>query len=196
VEPAGHVDDGTVAEEARDRCRIERRRHDDDAQIIPGQPGLARERDRDVRVDAPLVEFVEDDRANAGQQRIALQPRGENALGDDEQLGIGREAPLEADLPTDLAPERLAALGRDARGDRARRHAAGLEQEDGTVGGERRRHAGGLAGARRRGDDERPRAPHLGHDGVEVRIDRERWSYEALAPTPTGQLTPVPPRPQ
>ena len=75
--------------------------------------------------------------AKAGQQRIGLQARGQDAFGDDEQPGRGAEAAVEADLPADLAAERPAALVGDPRRDRARRDAPRLQQDD----ADRRRRA-------------------------------------------------------
>ena len=50
-----------------------------------------------------------------GQQRIGLQPCGQDAFGDDEQPRLGAEAALEAHLPADLAADRPAALVGDPR---------------------------------------------------------------------------------
>ena len=93
-----------------------------------------------------------------GEQRIGLQARGQDAFGDDEQPRVGAEPAIEAHLPADLAAEGPAALVGDARGDRPRGHASRLQQDDGTVGDERRRHARGLSGAGRGGDDRGARA--------------------------------------
>src|SRR5712672_3646359 len=107
------VDDRTSVEKRRHRSRLERRRHDDDPEISPRAPGLARQRDRKIGVDAALVKLVEDDGGEVRQQRIALQARGEDAFGYDEQPRVGAEAALESDLPADLAAERPALLMRD-----------------------------------------------------------------------------------
>ena len=82
---SGHVDDRAAVEKRRHRGRVERRRHDDDPQVVARAPGLPRQRDREVGVDAALVKLVEDDRAEVGEQRIGLQARGQHAFGDDEQ---------------------------------------------------------------------------------------------------------------
>ena len=84
VEPPRHVDDRTAVEERSHRICVERRRHHDDAQIVACAPGLARQRQREVGMDAALVEFVDDDGAELRQERIGLQPRSQNAFGDDE----------------------------------------------------------------------------------------------------------------
>ena len=115
VKASGHIDDGTAGEERGDGARVERRRHDHDSQVVAREPRLFRQRDRQVGVHAALVEFVEHNRAKAGEQRIGLQARGQHAFGDDEQSGVSSESALEPDLPADLAAERPAALARDAR---------------------------------------------------------------------------------
>ena len=115
-------------------------------------------------MNAALVKLVEDDGREIGEERIGLQPRGQDALGDDEQPGVGAEPAVEAHLPADLAAERPAALVGDARGDRTGGHAARLQQDDRAVGDERGRDARRLAGAGRRGDDRGARAPEVVDD--------------------------------
>ncbi len=168
-----HVDYRTLAEKRRDGARIERCRHDDDAEIVARAPGLPRQRNRQVAVDAALVELVDDDGGELRQQRIALHARREDAFGDDEQACVRAEAALEADLPTDLAAERPSALGGNPCGDRARGHAPRLKQDDGTVGQQRRRHTRGFAGAGRGGHDGGTRSPDGVEDRIEEWIDRE-----------------------
>ena len=55
------------------RRRVERRRHHDDPQIVARPPGLPRQREPEIGVHAALVELVEDDGAEAGEQRILLR---------------------------------------------------------------------------------------------------------------------------
>jgi hypothetical protein len=78
-------------------------------------------------VDAALVELVEDDHVEIAQQRIRLQPRGQDAFRRDEQARPRVEAALEADLPADLLADRPAALVGDAARERASGDAARLE---------------------------------------------------------------------
>ena len=96
---------GQSAEESRHRLRIERCRHHDDAKIGSRQPGLLRQREAEIGVDAPLVKFVDDDRRDIAQQRIVLKVGGEDALGDDEEARVAGELPLEADVPADFAAD-------------------------------------------------------------------------------------------
>jgi hypothetical protein len=123
---------------------------------------------------AALVEFVEDDRVEPGQERIGLEPCGEDAFGDDQQPRRRGEAPLEANLPADVVTQRPAALLRDAPRDGARRDAPGLQQDDGAIGRQRRREARRLAGARSRGDDRRARSTDGVENAKDVGIDRKR----------------------
>ena len=98
---------------------------------------------------AALVEFVEDDRAEVGEQRILLQTSGKDAFGREEHGCRRAEAPVEPDVPPDFVANRPALLIRDASGEAPRRHAPRLEHDDGSVPGERRRDAGRLPGAGR-----------------------------------------------
>ncbi len=106
VKRARHVHDGRITEKARDRLHVERRRHHDDAQIVPRKPRLTRQRKPEVGVNASLVELVEDDRREVREQRILLKARRQYPFGDDEQTRIARRTLVEADLPADFAPER------------------------------------------------------------------------------------------
>ena len=122
----------------------------------------------------------------SAEQRILLEARGQDALGDDQQARVGGEAALEAHVPPHLAAECPALLVRDAprhgaRGDAPRlqhEHAAGVDQ--------RRRHARGLARARR-GNQHRcaPRsqnAPELGDGGLDGQcVERHGWRVYTAA---------------
>ena len=66
--PAGHVDHRTVAEVTRDARGIDRRGHHDQPEVGARTPGLARERQPDVGVDAALVELVDHDRPQTRRQ--------------------------------------------------------------------------------------------------------------------------------
>ena len=149
---AGHVDDRTVTQKCGDAGRVDRGGHHHDAEIAAREPCLPRERDAEIRVQAALVELVDDDGSDVAEQRILLQPRGQDAFGDDGQAGVGGGAAIEPDVPSHLAAERPALLGGDAPRDRARGHASRLQQQDRAVAHERGRHARRLSRARRRGE--------------------------------------------
>ena len=71
VKGARHVHDRRIAEKARDRLDVERRRHHDDSQVVAREPCLPRQREPEVGMNASLVEFVEDD---GGESRRAADP--------------------------------------------------------------------------------------------------------------------------
>ena len=102
---------------------------------------------------AALVELVENDSAELGEEGIALEPRGQDTFGDDQEPRVSGEAPLEPNLPPDLAPEGPSPLVRDPRRNRSCGHAPWLKQDDGAIVGERGRNAGSFSRARLRGDD-------------------------------------------
>jgi hypothetical protein len=124
---ARHIDDRTAVEVRRHARAVDRRRHDNESEIVARMPRLPRERKAEIRVDAALVELVDDDRAEARQQRIALEPRGEDAFGRDEEPRLGRVAAIEPHVPADLASDRPALLVCDAPRNRARRHPPRLQ---------------------------------------------------------------------
>ena len=169
--------DRAVVEEARDRSGVERRRHHDEPKLRARPPRLARERQRQVRVQAALVELVEHDRPEAREQRVGLQAPRQHALRGHQQPRVLREAPLEANLEAHLLAERPAVLLGDPPRDRARGHAPRLQQEDRPVGDERRRHARRLPRSGRRHEHEGARGPqHLG-DAADVRVDGKRREH-------------------
>ena len=85
-------------------------------------------------MDASLVKLVEHDGAKVGKQRIALQPRGQDAFGSDEEPGLGAEAAFETHVPANLASNRPAALGGDVLGDGAGGHRLGSRTMTGPSG--------------------------------------------------------------
>ena len=85
-----------VAEKRRDARSIERRGHDDEAQIL-AQPRLRVERERktEIRIERAFMEFIEDHRSDVGERRILENEAGEHALGHNLEAGIAREARTE-----------------------------------------------------------------------------------------------------
>ena len=169
-----------ASEEAGHRRRVERGRHDDELQIrARGLLEAAQQRQRQVALEVALVELVEHDHAHAGQAGLGDQPAGEQPLGDEAQPRPGPGHLLEADLPAD----RLAGPLPQLLGHAPRRHAGRepprLEDDDLAVAGQAGREqrggdAGGLAGAGRRLDDERPAPAQGRHDVGEDGVDGER----------------------
>jgi hypothetical protein len=103
-------------------------------------------------VDAALVEFVEDDGRELGEERILLQPRREHPLGRDQQAGVTAEPAIEPDVPADFPPDGPSLLRRDPTRNRPGCGASRLEQNGGTALEERRGHSRRLAGAGLRHD--------------------------------------------
>jgi len=171
VQPSRDLNDRASVEIRSDPAGVERCRHDDDTEVVARAPCLLRERERDVCMNAPLVELVDDDRPKFGDERIALHSRRQHAFGDDKQACRAAVAPVEANLPADLATKRPAAFLRNAVRNRPRRRAARLQQHDRSILDERRRHASGFSGAWLRGNDQGARASDLIDDRGDERID-------------------------
>ena len=168
----GHGPHRRPVEKTRHLTDVERRGHDDDAEVRASEPGLPGQGQTEVGMDASLVELVQHDRGEVREQRILLQARRQDPFRDDEQTGIAGEALLEPDLPSDLAPNRPTLFLRDSRRHGACRHAPWLQQDHGTGRGQRWRHPGALARARRGGEDQRAMTIDLRAD---VRERRRRW---------------------
>src|SRR5207249_9672023 len=73
METARHIDHGAAVKKPRYRSRVERRGHDDEAEVAAGAPRLFRERDGEVGVDASFVKLVENDCREVRDQRILLK---------------------------------------------------------------------------------------------------------------------------
>ena len=180
-----------VAEETGDFTGIEGRGHHHDAEVVTRVEGLLRQREREVGVDAALVEFVEHDDVEVAQQRIGLQSRGEDAFGGHQELGSIGEALFEADLPSDLFSDTPAALFGDPPRERACRHPPRLQKDRLADLRQSWRDSCRLPRSRR-GDDHRGAVrPHVRFDFSDVGIDRERrLHHTALWRTKTISITP------
>ena len=156
VRPPLARDDRRIAEERRDRVGLERRGHHDDAEIGARLLGDFRgERETEVALESPLVELVEHDRADAREERIRLHESKPDPVRNREDARPFARAPVESYVITDLVADRRTALACDPPRGRARGDAARLDQHDRAGTGQsgiedRRRDAGGLAGAGRR----------------------------------------------
>ncbi len=175
------LEHGAIAEEPGDGPGVHRGRHDDQDQVVADRlADLAEEGQGEVGVQAPLVELVEHDRADAFEEGVGDELAVEDALGHHAEAGPGPVPLLEADVVADLLAERPAVLVGDPprhgpRGDPPR-----LEQDQrGVVVGEqagaddRRRDAGRLARPRGRDQDQGPALPQPRHDLGQERIDRQ-----------------------
>ncbi len=135
---------------------IQRGRHRHDAQVIAHlRLHIQRQRQTQVAGQMTLVEFVEQQHADAFQHRVVLDQPGQDAFGDDFDAGARGGLVLEADAISHRLANRLAQLARHELRRAAGRHAARLQHHDLAAGQPRRvqqrqRHLGGLAGAGRR----------------------------------------------
>ena len=146
---ARHIHHGAITEKRRDGVGVQRGGHHEEAKIIAGEPGLASQRQAHVRVDAPLVKFVEYHGGEAREQRVLLQARCEDAFSDHQEPRVLSEPAFEPYLPADFAAQRPVAFFRDASRHRPGGDAARLQQQHGARIHERGRDARGLTGARR-----------------------------------------------
>ena len=181
IRPPFDPDDRAAAEERRDRLGVERGRHHDRIRSSrTDSADLAKQGEGQVGVQAPLVELVEDDGADAFEERVGEELAGEDALGRDAQPGPRADPPLEADLVADLLAQRPAVLLGDPPRRGAGRDAPGLEHDERRVRwgkfavmDQGRRHTRRLARAGRRDQDEAAMPPGEGNDFREVRVDRQ-----------------------
>ncbi len=153
--PAALAGQARRAEERGQALAVEGGRHHHDAQVLT-QPGLHVQRQCQAEVgrQVALVELVEQQRADAVQQRVVLQHAGEDAFGDDLDAGTRGDPVLEADAVADGLADRLAELPRHELGGTARGDATRFQHHDPAAMQPRRveqrqRHLGGLAGAGR-----------------------------------------------
>ena len=159
-----------IAEAFRPQPRIEGRRHHHQRQIAAQIDELPAHGEGEIRVQLPLMDLIEDDRADACQARIPQQPGQEHTRGDEFDAGA-RRGPR---LPPDRETHHLAEAGprqlRQPPGRGAGGHPPRLGDDDATVMvtgdgevlGDERRNECGLAGAGRGLDDQSREVAHLG----------------------------------
>jgi hypothetical protein len=118
---ATFADELRCIEPARDAFAVERRRHHDKAQVgTQVRLHVERERGAEVAVQVAFVEFIEEDRGDAGQFRVVLDHAREDAFGDDFDARRLRDLRFEADAVADRFADTLAALrGHDSAAARA-----------------------------------------------------------------------------
>ncbi len=148
--------DGRVVEQARQPLTFQRRRHQQQLErlVAQHQTRVERERQRQVGIQAALVEFVEDHQTDAFQAWVVLQTTGENAFGDHLDAGPGADLAVEANAIAHRLPDLFPQLAGQPLGRRPRRQPPRFEHQDALPGQpafiqQRQRHAGGLAGAGR-----------------------------------------------
>ncbi len=158
---------------------VERGRHHHDAQVLAHlRLHVQRQREAEVAGHVPLVEFIEEERADALEHRVVLDHAGEDALGDDLDTRCRGDATLEADAVADRVADLLATLRGHETGGRARGHAPRFQHEDPAPGQpgrieQRRRHLRGLARARWRFQHQPRMRGERFADARQQRIDGE-----------------------
>jgi hypothetical protein len=192
--PAGAADDRRIAQKSRDRLGFERRGHHDDHQVRPhGLADFAEQRDGQIGVQAPLVELIQHDAANALKVRVVEQLPRQHALSHDVQPRLGGDFPFEADLIPDLAADRPLVFIGDALGGGAGGDAAGLEQHQVRMLArqqlflhDRRRDTRCLPRARLGDEHERLRLPaHVRERFGDHGIDRQ-WDHRQASDDSAG----------
>ena len=142
--------DRGVAEQSRDARAVECCGHHEDPQIGPQDvPPVERQGKREISVETPLVELIEDDEPDAIERRITLHHACEDPLGDDLDPGGATDAGLSPHAKTHGIPDTLAPQLRHSAGGGPGREPPGLEHEDPLSAEPRRveergRHSGGL----------------------------------------------------
>ena len=173
-------DDGRVAQQPGHRRAVQGRRHHQQAQVL-AQAALAvqAQGQGQIGMKTTLVEFVENDQSHPIQRRVALQPAGQNALGQHLDPGLARHLAIKTDAIAHGLADRFAPQAGHARRRRPRRQPARLQQQDRSPGQprlvqQRQRDAGGLAGARRRLQDQSGSLAQRGPDFRQGRFDGQQ----------------------
>jgi hypothetical protein len=174
-------DDGCTVEQRGHRRRLERRRHDDDAQVgAEHRTRLEREREPEIGGEMPLVELVEQHRGDALESGVVLHHPREDPFGDDLDARARPDARFVAHAIPDRLARLLAEQARHLRRGGARGDPSRFEHEDppardpGLVE-QRERHARRLARARRRDEHRARRVAERGEERGERLVDRQRW---------------------
>ena len=122
---------GRIAEQPRESRAVDRRRHDEDAQILTHEgAALQRHGEAEIAVEMALMRFVEQHCRHAGQFRIFEDAIDEDRFGHDENARLGRLATVEPGEVADGFARLLAQLGRHPFRRRARRDPARAGEDD------------------------------------------------------------------
>jgi hypothetical protein len=127
------TDNGAIVEKRHDTIGVNGRGHHDETKIVARAPRLSGERNPQIGVNAPLVEFVENDGSKCREERILLKAGGQNTFGRDQNPRLRGKSVLQSNMPADLAADCPSMLGRNPTRDCARGGATRLQQEDSAV---------------------------------------------------------------
>jgi hypothetical protein len=158
--------------------RIDGGRHHDEAQIVAGTPRLPGQRDSQVRVNAPFVEFVKNDGPERREQRVLLKASRQDSFGGYEEPCVSGKATLQANLPADLTSDVPPAFDGNAIRDGASGRPARLQQEDCAIGGQRWWNPCGFSRSRIGHHDDRPSTVQRRKDLGQVGVDREWCEHD------------------
>ena len=155
VETSVAGDDRCVSHQAGHRFAVERRRHDEQAQVLAERRlGLKAQGQAEIGIETAFVELVEQHGTDALQSGIILDHAGEDALGDHFYPGVGSCLAVQPDAVADRGADRFTERLGHAPGGGTGRQAARLENNDLATPQPRlteqgERHARRLAGAGR-----------------------------------------------
>ncbi len=109
--PSLGLDHWRAVEQARHPRDVERRRHDQQTQIVAQHRlTVARQRQTQIGVQTALVEFIEQDGADALQARVVENHPREDALGHDLDSGVRTDPALQTRAITDGSASLLAKI--------------------------------------------------------------------------------------
>ena len=131
IAPADTGHHRRVTQQAAHALPVERGRHDEEAELGPqDRPGLERECQAQVGVEASFVEFVEDDQAVFLERRVSADHAGEDALGDHLDAGARTHPRVQPGTVPDGAACLLAERPRHVLRRRAGRDPPRLQHDD------------------------------------------------------------------
>jgi hypothetical protein len=130
------IHDRRVVEMRGETLGVDRRRGDDDLEVMPFTQQLLQVTEQEIDVEAALVRFVDQDRVVFGQPAVGLDLGQQDAVGHELDRGAVADVVAEAHLVADHAAERRAQFIGDASRHRACGDASRLGATD---------HAGGAA---------------------------------------------------
>ena len=125
------LDHRRAGEQRGDAGAVDGRRHHQQLEVLAqALLRVAREREPEIGIQRPLVEFVEQHRGDAVERRIVEDQPREDAFGDDLDARALRHLGAEADAQAHRVADLLAQRRRHARGGGAGGEPARLEHED------------------------------------------------------------------
>ena len=126
-----------LPERAGDGLGVERGGEDEEPQLgAHFALDVTAEGEREVGVEAALMELVEEDHRGVGEHRVGEYAPREEPLGEDKDAGAGRLATFEADMVADGLADVLAEQVGHAPCGGAGGHAAGFQEENLLAGGD------------------------------------------------------------